>query len=316
MPALTRLASPIQTIFAAIVPVLVVTVGTLTAAFSPPASALTKAEVKVAFTQNTASEFVASVTFGKQQYRFPTYVPDFENPNVGIDQQRALSGWKGDYLFVRHQCGQAANWRCVVDQVFTLKSGSLLHLGAVESRDCTVLGCRYDDATGEFRDVLDRFQVNPVTGQTDSPPVPIVRRVVGGALVTDRDATWALNKRSYDSAIACLQHMAANGFEVPCAEKQNPWTAFLSAAKLTRVAGRTAEWNRLFDEHAKAYCGKSADARCTWRLNGTQDFLAKIEAGEVPTSTPTPVRLVRADVDDKKDMVGKIAPSQPIKLKL
>lgn len=275
------------------------------------------ASVKVNFTQNTAAEFLITVDQGNTRYRFVTYVPEFESPTEGIEKQRALSAWKGDYLFVRHQCGQLTNWRCVVDQVFTLKQGKLTHLGAVESRDCTAPGCRYDPATGAFRDILDRFQVNPVTGQTDTPPLPIVRRATAVGLEADRDATWDANKETYKAGLACLQHVTANGFATPCADGQNAWTALMFAAKLTHYTGREAEWKTLFEQYGTGYCARSADQRCQWRVNGAKDFMARIAPGELPTSTPTPVRLTRADIPEPPTLVPeKIDMGKPIKLKL
>ena len=109
----------------------------------------TNSETTVTMTQNTAAEFLVTVTLGNQRFRFATVIPEFESPTAGLARQRALTGWKGDYLFVRHQCGQLAEWRCIVDQVFTRVGDTLIHLGAVESATCQEMGCRYQQEPTE-----------------------------------------------------------------------------------------------------------------------------------------------------------------------
>lgn len=287
------------------------------AASGAAAKAGAKSDVKVNMVQNTASEFLVTVDHGKQRYRFATFVPQWDSPTEGIDRQRALSGWKGDFLFVRHQCGQMANWRCVVDQVFTFHRGNLVHLGGVESRDCMELGCRHDEKTGLFRDIHDAYQVNPVTGQTDSPPLAVLLRAdpTKRQFTTDLDATWQLNSALFSQSMSCLDLVAEKGFAEKCAAGATPWSSFLSAAKLARITGRDKEWGALFEVQAKGYCAKSADPRCEWRMRGIEEFYSKLSAGQLSTSVPSPITLTSVDRAEPSGMTPQKLPAvKPIKL--
>ena len=276
-----------------------------------------KAGVKISLTQNTAYEFVVSVDYLKQRYRFATFVPDFESVTEGLVRQRALMGWKGDYLFVRHQCGQPAEWRCVVDQVFTLDGDRLAHLGAVESGRCKELGCRYQLDTGIFIDLYDVYPINPVTGNPDTPPLPIARRADRTRLVADLDATWRMNEATYRTSLACLDHTAKTGFEPPCQNNENPWSAVTFIAKLTHYTTRNRERDSLFANQATGYCAKSADPKCKWRIAGVQDYFQRFQPGASPIYNPSPVTMVSANADESKALESqKIQPGKPIKLKL
>ncbi len=262
-----------------------------------------KSAVAINVTQNTGAEYAITVDLAQQRYRFVTLVADYENPE-SLAKQKALMGWVGDYLFVRHQCGGAYEWRCVVDQVFTIDATKLVHLGAIESRACTTLGCSYDPKTGLFTDVYDGLQTNPVTGEVDAPSLRIARRVEKNTLVSDLDATWAMNTAAYDTALTCLNHVSNNGFATPCAGKLSPWVAIVTAAKLTHYTGRTAKRAALFDVLGKAYCEKSADSRCGFRVAGAKDHFSRFAVGDAPKYIPSPVTRI--------DLSATPAPTQMV----
>jgi hypothetical protein len=275
-----------------------------------------KKEVKFAFTQTTASEFEASVELKGRRYRFVSFVPDFDQTGA-IDRQRALQGWKGDYLFMRHQCGQTTDWRCVVDQVFTRSGDKLVHIGSVESTSCKELGCRYDPETGLFQDLFEIYQVNPISGATDVPPLPIARRVKNNVFVSDLDATWEMNKSSYAASIACLERVAKTGFTDPCERQQSAWSALVYAVKLTHYTGRRAERDALFTTHAVRYCEKSADSRCSWRVTAVQDYYQRFAEGAAPAYEPSPVTTISgAKASAQTASKDVLAPRKSIPLKL
>jgi hypothetical protein len=282
---------------------------------SPRLSEAQKAEVKLTLTQNTAYEFVVNIDLGTQRYRFVSFIPDFESADAGLNRQRALMGWKGDYLFVRHQCGQMAEWRCIVDQVFTRDGGKLVHLGAVESASCKELGCRYQPETGLFGDLYDVYRVNPVTGDTDVPPLPIVRRVKGTTLASDLAETWRINQTAYQTSLACINQVAQSGFAEPCAQNQSPWSALAFAAKLTHYTNRTAEREALFGNQAVSYCKHSADPRCQWRAAGIKDFFQRFEIGASPIYVPSRVTLT-STAEQTPQTTEKLDLGRPIRLKL
>lgn len=292
----------------------------LSTSVSHGASALTQAqkdEVKIGVNQNTGPEFLVTIDLKKQRYRFATFIQDFESPVSGLAKQKMLMGWKGDYLFVRHQAGSTVPWRHVVDQVFTRTETELIHLGAIESADCQELGCRYDPATGIFKDIYDVYQVNPVTGDSDTPPLPISRRAKGRELVVDTPQTWEMNKAIYQSAIACLNNVATAGFDQVCGNKLKPWTALVFAAKLTHYSGKQAERKQLFEKQALTYCEKSADSRCKWRLDGVRDFFSRFEVGALPDYVPSPITMTSVDVVEPATRIPeKMEFGTAIKLKL
>jgi hypothetical protein len=274
-----------------------------------------KKAVTIAVTQNTGTEYAITVDLAKQRYRFITAVDNYENPE-SLAKQKALMGWVGNYLFVRHQCGNTYEWRCVVDQVFTIDASKLVHLGSVESRACATLGCSYDAASGLFTDIYDGLQTNPVTGDVDAPPLRIARRVEKNTLVSDLEATWAMNTADYNTALACLNHVANNGFAVPCADKMSPWVAIVSAAKLTHYTGRTAKRSALFDVLGKGYCEKSADSRCGFRVAGAKDHFSRFAVGDAPKYIPSPVASIDLNaVQAPTQMVQPMQKGKTIQLK-
>jgi hypothetical protein len=276
-----------------------------------------KQKVSTKLKQNTAAEYVVTVDFGKQRFRFATFIPDFESPTDGIPRQQRLTGWKGDYLFVRHQCGSISMWRCFVDQIFTIKNNKLIHIGAVESGNCSTLGCRYDLATDLFQDLYDIYQINPVSGERDSAPLPIARRVKDNTFVTDLDATWKMNQTAYQASIACLDQVAKSGFETPCAQNQTAWSALTFVAKLTHYTNRISERDALFANQAVSYCMKSADEKCQWRVNGVKDFFQRFSPGANPSYVPSPVTLTSTSVEEPKILTPqKLETGKAIKLKL
>jgi hypothetical protein len=280
-------------------------------------TATDKQAVVVSVTQNTAAEFLITVDLYRQRYRFATFIENFESPTEGLSHQRTLMGWKGDYLFVRHQCGQVANWRCIVDQVFTVDRGKLIHLGEVESASCQSLGCRYQITSGEFNDIFDIYQVNPVTGATDAPPLSIVRRVVANKLVTDIEATWQRNQANFAASIACLDKVAATGFSQPCDNKLVAWSALVYAAKLTHYTKQFSARDALLANQAIAYCRQSADPKCQWRVDGVKDFFQRFAPGDNPANIPSPVTLTTVSANDAHALKPeKFNRPAPIKLKL
>lgn len=257
-----------------------------------------KQAVVVTTRQNTGPEFLVTVDLRNLRFRFSTLVPDYESASTDAANQRSMFAWKGDYLFVRQQCASLAKWRCVVDQVFTVEGGSLIHLGEVESGTCNAPGCRYDVTDGVFTDLYDGLETNPVSGQVDAPPLRIARRAIGGKLVTDLTRSWRLNQEDYAASIACLEKVTNAGFAEPCANKWNAWSALVFVAKLTHYTGRGAERSMLFDQLAQGYCAKSADANCSKRVAGVKDHYSRFPRGDSPKVMPYPVVLTSVDAPE------------------
>ena len=258
---------------------------------SPGASAALsdadKNAVEIDLKQNIAVEYAVTIGLGEQRFRTSTHITEYERDPASVARQRALMGWKGDYLFIHQVCNALDEWRCAVDQVFTRDGAKLVYLGSVESGACTVPGCSYDGDT--FTDLYDGLQINPVSGQVDAPPLRIARRIRDGRFVTDLDRSWELNKATYAASLACLDVVAQKGFAAPCEKGMKPWPALVFAAKLTHYTGRKAEREQLFAGPAAAYCAKSADKGCVKRVAGVKDFFSRFPPGDAPQFVPAAV---------------------------
>jgi hypothetical protein len=293
---------------------------TLTAVTSLPASAVTestKRAVKVDIKQNQASEFVISVQHAKDGFRMLTVLPDFDAPSQGgvSPRDRDLAqfvGWRDDYLFVRQRGALSTPWRSVVDHVFTVQGERLVHLGSIDARECAALACGY--ANGEFRDIFDGLEVNPATGNVDTPPVPIVRVVREGRLVTHIERTWEINQQNYRASTACVSVAAQEGLSGRCPEERTPWASLVFVAKLTQYTGRAQERAQLFSQLAPAYCAKTPDKRCTFRVAGIDEHTARIARGAPPLNTPYAVTALLDQSSQDSTRTTAWAPGKTIKL--
>ena len=275
-----------------------------------------KQEVVVTSRNNLGVEFVVTVDLGGRRYRFVTVQPEYNAAKTNAASQGPKSRWRGDYLFVRQQCASFGKWRCIVDQVFTRQGKTLLHVGTVESSGCDSPGCGYDEKRGLFADIYDGLETNPVSGQTDSPPLRIARRNAEGTLKTDIDASWELNKAAYLASIACLEKVAKSGFSEPCDMQLEAWSALVFAAKLSHYAGRENERARLFDVLALPYCAHSVDPNCTKRVAGAKDHFSRFPVGDAPKFTPYPVVMMSAYTPEPKPAIPeKFSPGKALPLK-
>ena len=290
-------------------------------AFSQPTiaaiSLAAKQAVVVDIKQNTGAEYAVTVHLGKQGFRFITLIPDYESDPASIVRQRSLTGWKGDFLFVRQQCSSQRVWRCVVDQIFTRRSNMLMHIGSVESRDCSMAGCRFDETSAIFTDIYDGLETNPVSGQVDTPPLQIVRRLVNGKLVSDLNMSWELNAQTYAASIGCLEKVARVGFAEKCDGNLDPWSALTFAAKLTHYTGRSTERTNLFEVLAAGYCAKSADPGCSKRTAGVKDHFSRFPPGDGLRFSSYPVEAINVSVaENNKPTPQKFESGKAIPLKL
>jgi hypothetical protein len=273
-----------------------------------------RAAVDTTITQNQAAEFVILVKHGNDVFRTTTFYPDFDDPAARPAERdlKVFSGWKDDFYFVRQRGPRPSAWRNTVDHVFAMQSGRLIYLGAIDAKDCATLACGYEK--GEFRDIYDGLEVNPATGNVDTPPLPIVRKVIDGKLVTDIERTWQINSQSYKLATACVRQAGQSGLDAPCMEQRSPWSSLVFAAKLTHYTGRQYEREDLFQTLAPSYCAKTTDKRCTFRVAGVKDHYARFDKGAEPVTVPYPLRKMDAVVAPEESRVTTFGPGKVIKL--
>lgn len=209
----------------------------------------------------------------------------------GIERQRAVTGWKEGYLFVRDSCGGGNAWRCDRDHVFTLiadkkGNGELVYVGAVASgEDCNEPGCALED--GVFTDIYDGLEANALTSHADAPALIIGLREQGGSFVADPDLTWEMNQERYTAGLRCLADQASK----PCAERITPKNALLFNALLAQYTGRRDELAafRLFTR--AAMCEGLDDTGCLPILAEFERILAKVTPGSLPANIRRPREL-------------------------
>ena len=139
--------------------------------------------------------------------------------------------WKDDYLFVGTDCGGGNAWCCYAERVFALDHGQLIDFGHVCPRDFHVAGSSYDGA--RFVDQYDVLEGNALTSHADAPEFPVIRRRNGDALETDVDATWELNRRTFESVSRSLAKATRGQYGLR--------HHILLAAALAKYCGRHAE---------------------------------------------------------------------------
>ena len=232
-----------------------------------------------------------SLTLGHEARRFTltTQQTRVASPEEAIERQRAVTGWKEGYLFVRDSCGGGNAWRCDRDHVFTLvtdKKGrdELVYVGAVASgEDCDEPGCALED--GVFTDLYDGLEANALTSHADAPaPIIIGLSEQAGRFVADLDLTWDMNQERYTAGLRCL----ANATNHPCTDRLTPKTALLFNALLAQYTGRRDEVAafRLFTRGVM--CERLDEAGCLPVLAEFERLITKVTPGGLPANSRRP----------------------------
>ena len=238
----------------------------------------TKLELSV---QHGASEFVLTVS----QRGAAT---------AALAAQKSAMGWKDGYLFIRDDClapdKQAAAWRCVVDQVFTLaedardKSGvRLIHVGEVftgeDCVDAVRIGCALFRDT--FTDIYDRLENNPLVPRAESPELLIEMNVRGGIFAVDLDETWKANQERFLAGARCLFAKPELLKEL-CVEGITQRRAYLFNTALATYTRQDEPLTRVRSFARAALCEGLAEADCSDALRASALLLGNIKPGERP----------------------------------
>ncbi len=218
--------------------------------------------------------------------------------------QKARTGWKDGYLFIRDDCLNPNEtkhvWRCVVDQVFTFVDGRdgkhLIHLGDIAAgEDCIdelKIGCALYQ--GVFTDIYDALESNVLVSRADAPALLLEMRVVSGEWVVDLVETWGRNQERFSAGERCL---AAKPGEraVHCIEDITPRRAYLFNSTLATYTKRVEQLDRVRAFARSALCeddergndkpghnkrAEKADADCSEILRLSALMLASIRPGE------------------------------------
>lgn len=205
--------------------------------------------------------------------------------------QRARTGWKDGYLFIRDDCRGAKEtkrvWRCVLDQVFGYVDGRdgkrLVHLGEVfAGEDCAdeaKVGCALYQGT--FTDVDDTLENNALVGRADSPALLVEMYVKSGEFVVDIDETWGRNQERFTAGERCLAAKPAER-AATCVDGITPRRAYLFNSALATYTKRADQLMRMRAFARNALCDGIAEAECSEALRMSALMLAEIRPGERP----------------------------------
>lgn len=168
--------------------------------------------------------------------------------------------WKNDYLFVGTDCGGGNAWCCNKERVFALDHGQLIDLGHVCPRDLHDAGSSYDGT--RFLDRYDLLEGNALTSHADAPEFPVIRVRRGDALVTDVDATWELNRHTFESVSRYLAKAHHGEFRVR--------GHILLAATLAKYCGRSSELREVLS-HARQLLTRDERSRLNEALREVKE---------------------------------------------
>lgn len=222
-------------------------------------------------------------------HEFRLTVAQRGNANEALSAQKARTGWKDGFLFIRDDCrgtGETRRaWRCVVDQVFTYVDGRggkrLVHLGEVFAGDDCVEEARFGCALyrGTFTDIDDTLENNTLVSHADSPALLLQIHVISGEFVVDLDESWGSNQERYKAGERCLAAKPAER-AVHCVEGITPRRAYLFNAALATYTRRTDQLHRIRMYARSALCDGSTESECTEALRLSALLLAEIRPGE------------------------------------
>ncbi len=219
-------------------------------------------------------------------YRLPTRWRG--KPLEAIALHQKLSGWKGDYFFVRDDClapADIAPWRCVREHVFTLvdQGEHLAYLGSVfAGEDCIEekkFGCAlYKDV---FTDLYDTLEKNTLIAREESPALLLELRAKDGVFVADLDETWTRNQERYHAGNRCLA-ASPDERKDKCTEGIAPLRALLFNLTLTRYTRHLDEYAEVRKHVYDTLCPRVSKADCGVASQSLDYLVDSVAPGDLP----------------------------------
>lgn len=146
-----------------------------------------------------AWDFDVAVVHESDTFRIRSIPIYNENDSVkiadGISGLRAATGWKGEYFFVRSECGGGNAWNCDYDGVYKIQNGRLIFIGNISCGNGASPGAKYDGQY--FRHLYDKFEGNDLTSHACAPGLWLVMTERGGKFLVDTEKTWEENREYY-----------------------------------------------------------------------------------------------------------------------
>ncbi len=257
-------------------------------------------EAKSTFAPPPASTSTLYLAINRGTHEFRLAVMQRGNTAEALTAQRARTGWKDGYLFIRDDClnpnESKRAWRCVVDQVFTFvdsRDGKhLVHLGEVAAgEDCIdelKIGCALYQ--GIFTDIYDTLENSVMVSRGDALALLLEMRVLSGEWVVDLNETWGRNQERYSAGDRCLMAKPVDR-ATTCTEGITPRRAYLFNSVLATYTRRLDHLDRIRTFARSALCAEDkrsgddkreekVDADCSEILRLSALMLAGIRPGE------------------------------------
>ncbi|MFZ5483846.1 MAG: hypothetical protein ACOZB0_06400 [Pseudomonadota bacterium] len=141
---------------------------------------------------------------GRQSYHLESVVAGLASPSDLPGHLNKTIGWKGQYLFVRSECGGGNAFRCDVDHVFKRVDGELRKLGTIGvwptvAANIVTIGPGFQK--GLFLDVDATLEGNEFTGHAGAPFIKLALRDEGNWLTLDQAQTWKINRDSFAESL-------------------------------------------------------------------------------------------------------------------
>ncbi|MEP7155110.1 MAG: hypothetical protein ABI905_05025 [Betaproteobacteria bacterium] len=257
-------------------------------------SVLFDAPVKItAEAKAGAGVTVLDLAMNQVTHEFRVTVLQRGNAAEALAAERARSGWKDGFLFIRDDCQPASEekraWRCVFDHVFTFvdarEGKRLVNVGEVFAGDDCVeeakVGCSL--YRGTFTDIYDALENIALVGRADSPALLIEMHVTSGEFVIDLDETWGRNQERFSAGERCLAARRSERAEF-CTEGINPRRAYLFNSALAIYTKRADALQRIQASARTALCDEKSETECSEILRWSALILGSIKPGGKPRS--------------------------------
>lgn len=234
-------------------------------------------KVKVTATQEGVPNdfmFALTVAHGDQRFTLSTALTiGVRNQQDAIMAMKKTMGWKGDYLFIREECGGGNIWRCNLNHVFALREGRLIYIGEVAGEERIAPCPSFKD--GYFIDVYDKLECNDLTCHARAPAIRLIMKEKRGRFHVVLQRTWQANLQQFLENMAEIREMLANAHEEP-PELSGIADLLLFNAALAKYCKRHKEFDQII---------RMAQAGSSEKGKQILQILAEVVPGELPANT-------------------------------
>ena len=219
--------------------------------------------------------FALTVAHGNQRFTLSTTLTiGVRNQQDAIMAMKKTMGWKGDYLFIREECGGGNIWCCNLNHVFAIREGRLIYIGEVAGEEERTAPCpSFQD--GYFIDIYNKLEYNDLTSHARAPAIRLIMKEKGGRFHVVLQRTWQANLQQFSINTAEINTILANAHEEP-PELSGIADLLLFNAALAKYCKRHKEFNQII---------RMTKAGASEKGKQILQILANVVPGELPTNT-------------------------------